>query len=55
MPDSLHRPIAYPIAAVKGRADKQTRKLLAYLQSDIAIDLYRKYGFTVLKTYAAQP
>ena len=31
------------------------RELLAFLQSDLAIDLYRKYGFTVLKTYAAQP
>ncbi len=55
VPDSLHQPIVYPIAAVKGRADKKTRELLAFLQSDLAIDLYRKYGFTVLKTYAAQP
>ncbi|MEE3259930.1 MAG: molybdate ABC transporter substrate-binding protein [Candidatus Latescibacterota bacterium] len=55
VPDSLHRPIIYPLAIVKGRANEKTRCLLAFLSSDLAADLYRKHGFTILETTSAQP
>ena len=55
LPDSLHSAIVYPIALVKDRANEKTRHLFAFLQSDLAADLYRKHGFTVLKPHAAQP
>lgn len=53
--DSLHRPIVYPIAIVKGRANAETRRLLAFLRSDLAADLYRKHGFVMLETDRARP
>lgn len=55
LPDSLHSPIVYPIALVKDRANEQTHRLLTFLQSNLAADLFRRHGFTVLKTDAAQP
>ena len=55
LPDSLHSPIVYPIALVKDRANEQTHRLLAFLQSNLAADLFRRHGFTVLKTDATQP
>lgn len=55
IPDSLHRPIVYPLAIVKGRASAKTRRLLFFLSSDLAADLYHKHGFTVLETNGAKP
>lgn len=53
LPDSLHRPIVYPIALVNDNAN--TRRLLSFLSSDLAADLYRKHGFTVVRKIDAQP
>lgn len=47
-PDSLHRPIVYPAAIVKGRASAQVRGLLAFFGSEAAAGVFRKHGFTVL-------
>jgi len=46
VPDSLHRPIVYPAAIVKGRASAQTRSLLEFFSSDTAAVIFRKHGFT---------
>lgn len=48
VPDSLHRPIVYPAAIVKGRANAQTRNLLAFFSSETAASIFRKHGFTFL-------
>ena len=48
VPDSLHRPIIYPAAIVKGRANAQVRSLLAFFNSETAADIFRKHGFTFL-------
>ena len=48
VPDSLHRPIVYPAAIVKGRADAKVRDLLAFFSSETAADIFRKHGFTFL-------
>ena len=48
VPDSLHRPIVYPAAIVKGRASAQTRSLLEFFSSDTAAVIFRKHGFTFL-------
>jgi len=55
VPDSLHPPIVYPLAAVRGRADDATRRLLAFLRSDLAADLFRRHGFTVLGNDGLRP
>ena len=48
LPDSLHRPIVYPAAIVKGRANAQVRSLLAFFNSETAASIFRKHGFTFL-------
>ena len=48
VPDSLHLPIVYPAAIVKGRASAQTRNLLAFFSSETAAVIFRKHGFTFL-------
>ena len=48
VPDSLHRPIVYPAAIVKGHANAQTRNLLAFFNSNTAAVIFRKHGFTFL-------
>ena len=48
VPDSLHRPIVYPAAIVKGRANAQTLSLLAFFSSDTTAVIFRKHGFTFL-------
>ena len=53
IPDSLHRPITYPMAIVKGRTTPATRRLLEFLRSDLATDLYRRHGFTLSETKRA--
>ena len=54
VPDSLHRPIVYPAAIVKGRANAQTRNLLAFFSSDTATVIFRKHGFTFLGNQRVQ-
>ena len=50
LPDSLHDPIRYPLAAVKGRATPKVRRLLAFLHSDEAAAVFRRHGFIALST-----
>ena len=54
VPDSLHRPIVYPAAIVKGHANAQTRSLLAFFSSDTAADIFRKHGFSFLGNQRVQ-
>ena len=54
VPDSLYHPIVYPAAIVKGRANAQTRNLLAFLSSDTAAVIFRKHGFTFLGDHRVQ-
>ena len=54
VPDSLHRPIVYPAAIVKGRASAQVRSLLAFFGSDTAAGIFRKHGFTFLGDQGVQ-
>lgn len=54
VPDSLHRPIVYPAAIVKGRANAQVRDLLAFFSSDTAAGIFRKHGFTFLGDHRVQ-
>ena len=48
VPDSLHRPIVYPAAIVKGRASAKVHDLLAFFSSKAAASIFRKHGFTFL-------
>ena len=47
-PAGTHKPIAYPVAIVKGHDDAATRGLLAALQSQRARGVFRHWGFDVL-------
>ena len=48
IPDSLHQPIVYPVAAVKGRASAEVRRVLSQLTSTGSTAIFRKYGFAVM-------
>lgn len=51
-PESSHLPIVYPIAIVshaKNVSLKSTQSYISFLQSKEALDIFRKYGFNVLK------
>ncbi len=50
LPDSLHDPIRYSLAAVKGRATPKVRRLLAFLRSDEAAAVFHRHGFIALST-----
>ena len=54
LPDSLHRPIVYPVAIVKGRASAKVRSLLAFFGSQTAAAIFRKHGFTFLGDQGVQ-
>lgn len=54
VPDSLHHPIVYPAAIVKGRANAQVRGLLEFFSSETAADIFRKHGFTFLGDHRVQ-
>ncbi len=54
VPDSLHRPIVYPAAIVKGRASAQVRALFAFFSSQTAAAIFRKHGFTFLGDQGVQ-
>lgn len=48
VPDSLHDPIVYPAAALKGCHDEAAaRAFIAYLHSDTAKAILSRYGFTM--------
>lgn len=46
VPDSLHEPIVYTLAAVKGRATEEVLQLSAHLQTRESIAIFRRHGFT---------
>lgn len=46
-PEETHSPIVYPIALIANAKNKGT-DYLAYLQSAEALDIFRKFGFSVL-------
>lgn len=54
VPDSLHRPIVYPAAIVKGRASAPVRRLLAFFGSRKAAGIFRNHGFTFLDDQRVQ-
>lgn len=45
--ESLHKPIIYPLAIIKGKSTANTKKFYKYLLSEKASDVFRKYGFQV--------
>jgi len=47
IPDSLHDPVVYEMAAVRGRSRPETESFLRFLESDQAARLFREAGFTV--------
>ncbi len=47
-PADAHDPIVYPVAVVKGRYSDQVRRILAFLNSERAGDVFRSHGFRVL-------
>lgn len=46
-PASSHAPIQYPVAIVAGRDAPPAREFLAFLRSETALAIYRKYGFLI--------
>lgn len=48
-PADSHTPIVYPIARMAASANPDAAAFLAFLKSDDAAAIYRRYGFTVLK------
>ncbi len=48
LPDSLHEPIVYPLAIVRGRSNPQTLRLLSFLRSVRAATVFKKHGFKAL-------
>ncbi len=48
IPDSLHQPIVYPLAAVRGRASAEVRQVLSHLMATGSTTIFRKYGFAIV-------
>jgi molybdate transport system substrate-binding protein len=46
-PEVSHPPITYPLAIVAGNDTAQAREFRAFMLSDTAKAIYRKYGFAV--------
>jgi molybdate transport system substrate-binding protein len=46
-PEISHGPITYPLAVVKGHDTPEARDFRAFMLSDAAKAVYRKYGFSV--------
>jgi molybdate transport system substrate-binding protein len=46
-PETSHDPITYPVAIVAGKKSLGTNKLISFLQSPKARDVFLKYGFVV--------
>ena len=49
IPDSLQPPIRYSAAVVKGRDSAAVRKVMLYLRSSVAADVFRRHGFILLR------
>jgi molybdate transport system substrate-binding protein len=48
-PETLHQPIHYPIALMKGSGSYEAKAYLDFLKSDRAARFFEKEGFTILK------
>ena len=46
-PEESHSPIVCPVALVAGRQTELGRQFLRFLTSDPALDVFRKYGFSI--------
>ena len=46
-PADSHPPISYPLAIVAGHDGKDAQDFRAFLMSDTAKAIYKKFGFTV--------
>ena len=46
-PTASHRPIVYPVALVKGRADAEARRFYGFLLSPAAGTIFARHGFVV--------
>jgi len=49
IPEVAHKAIVYPAAVVKGKAEEESRKFLAYLNGKEARIVFEKYGYVVNK------
>ena len=49
VPDSLHQPIRYPLAVLKGRLTPPVRRLLDFLQAPPSAAVFSRHGFAVLE------
>ena len=47
VPDSLHHPIVYPLAAIRGHASTEVLRVLSHLTASSSAAIFRKYGFAV--------
>ncbi|MCA9752200.1 MAG: molybdate ABC transporter substrate-binding protein [Gemmatimonadetes bacterium] len=47
IPDDLHEPIVYPVAILRGHSTPASSAYLEFLRSDVAREVFRRYGFTV--------
>jgi len=48
LPDSLHQPIVYPLAALAHRASPDVLRLLSFLRSEKAAAVFAQHGFAPL-------
>ena len=48
LPAESHPPIVYPVAIIKGQHRPEVQKAMAFLQSQPAVETFRRYGFQVL-------
>lgn len=46
-PENSHPAIEYPVAIVKGQDNEESRQFLAYLQSESAVKIFQKFGFSI--------
>ncbi|MHA3769962.1 molybdate ABC transporter substrate-binding protein [Verrucomicrobiota bacterium sgz303538] len=49
-PEKTHEPIVYPVAIIRrSKQQEEARKYVAFLQSETARAIFRKYGFTTVQ------
>src|SRR5882757_6568316 len=46
-PSSSHKPVTYPVAVIAQHDDPTAREFLAFLETDAAKAIFRRYGFVV--------
>ncbi|MEI0551057.1 molybdate ABC transporter substrate-binding protein [Brachyspira intermedia] len=49
-PEGTHKKVIYPIATIKSSANKkEAKKFIDYISNDKAAEIFKNYGFTVIK------